>query len=177
MRSSGRKIVPSPKCGPGSNIPWRSSSGCSVSPRCALPRAEEEHPSPHRHLRASQSVDGASVCCAGRRRSMSVPGLQTAHTSNGPPKRQIILPVPLPATDRQAPNPSLSRLVKRSLIEGAACQRRAVPYIIAVDDVGFVGAHRPAANEHAEAIADNNGIAEKQPATADANSGAVYQRA
>ena len=36
MRSSGRKIVPSPKCGPGSNIRSGSSSGCSASPRCAI---------------------------------------------------------------------------------------------------------------------------------------------
>ena len=36
MRSSGRKIAPSPKCGPGSNIRSASSSGCSALPRCAI---------------------------------------------------------------------------------------------------------------------------------------------
>ena len=36
MRPSGRKTVPSRKCGPGSNIRSGSSSGCSASPRCAI---------------------------------------------------------------------------------------------------------------------------------------------
>jgi IS5 family transposase len=36
MRSSGRKIAPSRRSGPGSNIRSGSSSGCSASPRCAI---------------------------------------------------------------------------------------------------------------------------------------------
>jgi hypothetical protein len=178
MRSSRRKIVPSPKCGPGSNIPWRYHQAGVRLCQGALSRAEEDHPSHARELRWSTCSWLASICCAGRRRSMSAPGLQTAHTPNAPPKRRIILPGTMAGHgNRHAPHPSLSRLVKRSLIEGATCQRRAVSYIIAVDDVGFVGAYRPAVDEHAEAIADNNGIAKKQPATADTNSGAVHQRA
>ena len=36
MRPSGRKIAPSPKCGPGSNVRSASSSGSLALPRCAI---------------------------------------------------------------------------------------------------------------------------------------------
>src|SRR5262249_10675185 len=58
MRSSGGKTEPSPRYAPGSSMRSGSSSGCLALPG-ALPRAQQEYPSPAGDLRPGQSVHGA----------------------------------------------------------------------------------------------------------------------
>ena len=58
MRSSGRKIAPSRRSGPGSNIRSGSSSGC-LARQGALSRAQQEHPPSAGDLRFCQFVHRA----------------------------------------------------------------------------------------------------------------------
>ena len=66
MRSSGRKIAASPKCGPEPALAKAGGRACDRGHQAgvrlcqgALSRAQEKHSSPARDLRAGQSVHGA----------------------------------------------------------------------------------------------------------------------
>ena len=63
IRSNGRKTASDPKCGRGSNMRSGSSRGIRLC-QGALSRAQEEHASPARDLRAGQSVHGAPASIA-----------------------------------------------------------------------------------------------------------------
>jgi hypothetical protein len=83
MRSSGRKIGPSPKCGPRSNIRSGHQAGVRFC-QGALSRAEEEHSSPARDLRAGQSIHRAPASAALRTGLVCPqPRRQTVQTPQG----------------------------------------------------------------------------------------------
>src|SRR5881227_1610273 len=123
MRSSGRKTAPSPKCGPGACPRESGGRTCDRGHQAgirlcqsALSRAEEEHASPARDLRAGQSVHDAPASIALRRGVVCPqPGRISVQTLKTAPARADH-PVLWPANKAPCPHPCAGPLFRPSLV-------------------------------------------------------------
>src|SRR6516162_3658366 len=114
MRSSGRKIVPSPKCGPepalakagGRTLDRGRQAGVRLR-QGALSRAQEERSPPGRDLRVGQSVHGTSS-------SAALPGgVECPHCASTPHRQSNT-----PKAGAQSPTLSLAYEISIPFLHG-----------------------------------------------------------